>query len=96
MLLLTMKPRMVIAKEETPKGLAYMPFMEHYKEKGISAFALYELENLQWKIDTTSKANKHRARTFTIVLWTLLVSFLHIACFHDDFLLLVRSFFRSV
>ena len=75
MLLLTMKPREGYSKGRDPKGLAYMPFMEHYKEKGISAFALYELENLQWKIDTTSKTNKHRARTFTIALWTLLVSF---------------------
>jgi FtsH-binding integral membrane protein len=75
MLLLTMKPRDGYSKGRDPKELTYGPFMEHYKENKISSYALYELENLQWKIDVTGKANNQRSRTFTIALWTLLVGF---------------------
>lgn len=75
MLLLTMKPRDGYSRGRDPKELTYKPFMEHYRNENISSYALYELENLQWKIDTTNKTNNQRSRTFTIALWTLLASF---------------------
>lgn len=75
MLLLTMKPRLGYSKGRDPKDLTYEPFMKHYKENEIESYSLYELENLQWKIDDMRKANEQRSKTFTVALWTLLVSF---------------------
>lgn len=75
MLLLTMKPRFGYSKGRDPKDLTYEPFMKHYKENEIESYSLYELENLQWKIDDMRKANEQRSKTFTVALWTLLVSF---------------------
>lgn len=75
MLLLTMKPRFGYSKGRDPKGLISEPVMKHYVENGIDSYSLYELENLQRKIDDTNKANEQRSKTFTVVLWTLLTSF---------------------
>lgn len=75
MLFLTMKPRLGYSKGRDPKDLIYEPFMKHYEENDIGSYSLYELENLQWKIDGANKANEQRSKTFTVALWTLLISF---------------------
>lgn len=81
MLLLIMKPRSGYSKGRSPKDLIYMPFLEHYKKENIASYAIYELENLQWKIDETNRANEQRSKTFATTLWTLLVSFCSLLIF---------------
>ncbi|MCE5224502.1 MAG: hypothetical protein LLG05_01425 [Porphyromonadaceae bacterium] len=75
MLLKLIQPRIGYSIGRSPKEILNKELVEYWNSNEETVFEKYELENLQHKIEKTLEANDQRAKTYKIILYTLLISF---------------------